>query len=113
MGGQQSTTGGTKVGDNCHPCFAFHAPFQQSQPSDPLGSPLPDTPVTKRKQRGIHDLTPPNGQNGRSDPVYSSRYGGLEKEPDSSSNSKRMTSNGDEEYEAKIHEGPVSAMRGD
>jgi hypothetical protein len=118
MGGQQSTihkgSSTNKDGSPCHPCFAFQAPFQQHA-SDPLGSPLPDTPLTKRKQqRGMYDQgggTTKNGQpsNGQSTPIYSSRYGGLEKEPDSRSSIKTDSSLSNEEYQAKIYEGPVSA----
>ena len=42
--------------------------------SDPMGSPLPDTPVFERKRReNVKEAL-------REDPIFSSKYGGLEKE---------------------------------
>jgi hypothetical protein len=71
MGAQQSS-GVKDDGDddnsnnNCHPCFLFKAPFgnRNNNSNDPLGSPLPDTPLSHRKKQR----------------EFSSQYGGLEKE---------------------------------
>ena len=72
MGSQQSS--GVKDDDedvdksnnNCHPCFLIKAPFgnRNKNSNDPLGSPLPDTPLSNRKKHR----------------EFSSQYGGLEKE---------------------------------
>jgi hypothetical protein len=72
MGAQQSS--GVKADDddddnsnnNCHQCFLFKAPFgnRNNKSNDPLGSPLPDTPLSHRKKQR----------------EFSSQYGGLEKE---------------------------------
>ena len=75
MGAQQSS-GVVDNGDdndksnsnnnNCHPCFLIKAPFgnRNKNSNDPLGSPLPDTPLSSRKKQR----------------EFSSQYGGLEKE---------------------------------
>jgi len=56
--------------------------------SDPMGSPLPDTPVFERKRRQA------TKERLRDDPIFSSKYGGLEKEvSDSRLNSTGNNSN--------------------
>ena len=56
------------------------APPPNSKPSsDPMGSPLPDTPVFVRKRREA------TKERLLDDPIFSSRYGGLEKEVSSES----------------------------
>jgi len=87
MGAQQSSVGK----DDCHPCFGLQAPFKRKVSSnDPLGSPLPDTPMSLRKKR-----------------EFSSRYGGLEKEASSAGGSSfiRNTSDGNKSRTADVHEG--------
>jgi len=83
MGAQQSSGGS----DGCHPCFAFRAPFKRYL-NDPLGSPLPDTPISKRKKRD-----------------FSSRYSGLEKEVSTAGQSSYYTSNANNSRAADVHEG--------
>lgn len=67
----------------CQPCFFFSPAAagnikslvtDSSSNSDPMGSPLPDTPVFERKRREATQ------QRLRDDPIFSSKYGGLEKE---------------------------------
>ena len=92
MGAQQSSVGK----DDCHPCFGLQAPFKRKVSSnDPLGSPLPDTPMSLRKKR-----------------EFSSRYGGLEKEASSAGGSSfiRNTSDGNKSRTADVHEGSVRDM---
>ena len=85
MGAQQSSGGS----DRCHPCFTFRAPFKRYL-NDPLGSPLPDTPISKRKKRD-----------------FSSRYSGLEKEVSTAGQSSYYTSNANNSRTADVHEGSV------
>ena len=90
MGAQQSSA---ENGD-CHPCFAFNAPFKRNVNSnDPLGSPLPDTPMSQRKKR-----------------EFSSRYGGLEKEVSSVSAGKSSLHN--KSQTADFYEGAVRDLVG-
>jgi hypothetical protein len=112
MGSQQSTSGKSEA---CQPCFAFQAPFRQKygnhNNSDPLGSPVPDTPMAQRKQRE-------NGRrndNNKENPIFSSRYGGLEKEVDAASRRTNENTTKDtldmmaesQQFRAEIHEGQV------
>mmetsp|Transcript_23459 Transcript_23459/g.55251 ORF Transcript_23459/g.55251 Transcript_23459/m.55251 type:complete len:432 (+) Transcript_23459:280-1575(+) len=61
MGAQQSAD----AKDDCDPCLGIQAPFKRNgKSSDPLGSPLPNTPISRRRRKQ----------------EFSSRYGGLEKE---------------------------------
>jgi len=81
MGAQHSSD---EKGD-CQ-CFALKSPFKRNINShDPLGSPLPDTPISQRKKR-----------------EFSSRYGGLEKEVSSVKNS---ISGENKSRIANVHEG--------
>jgi hypothetical protein len=89
MGAQQSSGGN----NDC--CFAFQAPFKRNTNSnDPLGSPLPDTPVSRRKRQ-----------------EFSSRYGGLEKEVSAASQSSFYTSNANTSRTANVFEGAVRDLK--
>ena len=95
----------------CQPClFFFNSPFARDRGdggtararkgrNDHLGSPLPDTPVAVRQQRKQAAAKVAGGSrnNGigsqRDNPVFSSKYGGLEKEVSSSSSSARAGKN--------------------
>jgi hypothetical protein len=108
MGGKQSTINDTaKDGDgDCQRCFLFNAPFRSS---DAIGSPLPETPVMKRNMRkqamqeaAIGDL--------RTDPVFSSKYFGLEKEVFHQSSYK--VDDPAEVHRAEVYEGKVSLNHG-
>jgi hypothetical protein len=95
MGGQQSSLirNDSDVQD-CQPCFFVKAPFRSN---DPIGSPLPDTPIAARHRKQAV-------KNELKNTVYSSRYVGLEKEvvPNGSADSL----NG--RHQAEVHEGKVS-----
>ena len=82
MGAQQSSGGN----DDCQPCLGVGAPFRRKA-NDPLGSPMPDTPVSSRRKR--REL---------------SRYGGLEKEVSPAS---FYGSNAHTSQTANVHEGSV------
>lgn len=95
MGGAQSSLGNGAEHGVCGPCFA-KAPFARS--ADPIGSPMPETPVhARRKKFAVEDAM--RGQD-RNNPVYSSKYSGLEKEVEPK---KKESGN-----LAQIHEGKVS-----
>lgn len=100
MGSQQSrNTNGADIdhdddggGNPCRPCFFFNSPVAGSKNGkktktsyDPLGSPVPDTPVTARQRKQARQNGIAQGQS--KDPVFSSRYGGLEKEVSTASSS--------------------------
>ena len=73
MGAQQSAD----ADEDCRPCFGIETPFKRNAKlNDPLGSPLPDIPASRRKQR-----------------EFSSRYDGLEKETSSASNMNSLYGN--------------------
>ena len=75
MGGAQSSTGHGAEDSVCGPCFA-KAPFARS--IDPIGSPMPETPLhSRRKKFAVEDAM--LGEN-RNNPIFSSKYSGLEKE---------------------------------
>ena len=87
MGAQQSSDNN----DDCRPCFAFPSVFKRNANlNDPLGSPLPDTPVSRRKRR-----------------QFSSRYDGLEKEVSASSQTAFYELNPNGSQPADVHEGLV------
>lgn len=87
MGAQQSSGGN----DDCQPCLGIGAPFRRKS-SDPLGSPMPDTPISSRRKRR----------------EFSSRYGGLEKEVSTATQSSfYSSSNGNNSQAANVHEGSV------
>jgi hypothetical protein len=99
MGGGQSTKirEESEASDKgaCLPCLPFQAPFARS--SDPIGSPMPETPLhTRRKQHLVEDAIL---EKNRHNQVFSSKYGGLEKEVEENGNG-----NGNM---AQIHEGKV------
>lgn len=82
MGGGQSSLirDGSDASNhgNCLPCLPFKPNFPQAN-NDPIGSPLPDTPVhAKRKQHAVQDAL--REENLLKTQVFSSKYGGLEKE---------------------------------
>lgn len=97
MGGKQSQP--VNGGSECQPCF-FFSPGKAT--SDPIGSPIPDTPVTARKnQRNMKEIVI------RDKPLFSSRYHGLEKEKSSASmNGRGIGLSGTlMSEEATVHEG--------
>ena len=88
MGAQQSSGSND---DDCRPCFAFPSVFRRRDNSnDLLGSPLPDTPVSRRKRR-----------------EFSSRYDGLEKEVSAFSQTAFYALNTNGSQAADVHEGLV------
>ena len=90
MGNQQSSGGN----DDCQTCFALPSPFKRNgNSSDPLGSPLPDTPLVRRNKR-----------------EFSSQYDGLEKELSANSQSSFYISNLYNSRQADVHEGSVCNM---
>lgn len=96
-----------KDGDgDCQRCFLFNAPFRSS---DPIGSPLPESPVVKRNMRNQAMQEAVNGDR-KTDPAFSSKYFGLEKEVFHQSSSK--LDDPQEEHRAEVHEGKVSLNQG-
>eukprot|EP00980_Cylindrotheca_fusiformis_P004814 scaffold1028_cov135-Cylindrotheca_fusiformis.AAC.24 len=74
MGGGQSRSNDDE-GGKCKPCFLFNSPLSSN---DPFGSPLPETPVAVRRKR--NDAIEIWREQRKSDPAYSSKYFGIEKE---------------------------------
>jgi tRNA A-37 threonylcarbamoyl transferase component Bud32 len=124
MGVQQSrqTNGSSQNGggarkdehQDCVPCF-FLGSFSKHLPgraSDPIGTPLPETPLFQRKRR----QQAVKAAMQKDDPVFSSKYGGLEKEtatmfpPQNSMNRAKFQEEPEEEVAdpegAQVHEGP-------
>ena len=104
MGGKQSNltrsdSDSSSVAE-CEPCFFFKAPFKSN---DPIGSPMPETPIHHREQRKQAIKTALRGDRGAA--VYSSKYIGLEKEIDYRSSSGEVH---EDEHRAEVHEGKVS-----
>jgi serine/threonine protein kinase len=99
MGGKQSQP--VNGGSECKPCF-FFSPVARP-PSDLIGSPIPDTPMFERKRRqNIQEAVIRDCD----DPLYSSRYEGLEKEESTMSFSGgRSSGTCLVEEEATVHEG--------
>lgn len=103
MGSQQSRPENQEEdggGETCQPCFLFDG-FSKglrsvAGKSDPIGTPLPDTPVYQRRRREQlqEALRKDNAQ-------FSSKYAGLEKEP-----SEKLNGSITEESCAQIYEGP-------
>jgi len=86
-------------GEACQPCFFFDGFSkglrQVAGKSDPIGTPLPDTPVYQRRRREkLQEALR------KDNPLYSSKYAGLEKEPSEHLNGIA------EEQDAQVHEGP-------
>lgn len=81
----------------CKPCFLFDSPLRSK---DAIGSPMPETPVVHRRKRdeAISALR----EERRTDPVYSSKYFGIEKEV---VEPKKQIKN---VRRAEVHEGEVS-----
>jgi tRNA A-37 threonylcarbamoyl transferase component Bud32 len=126
MGGQQSrqtncngngTQNGARKDENadCVPCF-FLGYFSKHLPgraSDPIGTPLPETPLFQRKRR---QQAVKAAMQKDDDPVFSSKYCGLEKEtakmfpPGTMQNGSRPPFEAQEEViepeSAQVHEGP-------
>jgi serine/threonine protein kinase len=65
--------------DECKPCFFLGGHRRRDAALDAIGSPLPDTPLMERRRREDVKKAVRHGI-----PIFSSRYGGLEKEPSSS-----------------------------
>lgn len=97
MGGTQSSSGHDIDDEQCTPCFT-KAPFARSARSvDPMGSPMPSTPIdARRKKFAVEDAM--LGQN-VNHPVFSSRYSGLEKEVEPT---KKENGCGAQIYEGKV-----------
>lgn len=138
MGSQQSLAAikGSKAEDDdndngnqpCQPCFFFQAPFsktsgQHKKEYDPLGSPLPDTPMAVKRKKSHNGNGNGGGGGGqrKTNPVYSSQYGGLEKEvSDNNATTKNINSRPsmdtldaldeqeNNQYAAEVYEGKVS-----
>jgi hypothetical protein len=87
MGAQQSTT------TTSQPCFFFQSPFKGKNSNDLLGSPVPDTPMAHRKQRekALRSEFSQNKNNRNNNPIFSSRYNGLEKEDNTTSLEKQLS----------------------
>jgi tRNA A-37 threonylcarbamoyl transferase component Bud32 len=119
MGGQQSRqtngngaqNGGRKEEQaDCVPCFFlgyFSKHLPGSRASDPIGTPLPETPLFQRKRR---QQAVKAAMQKDEDPVFSSKYCGLEKEKvmqnGSRSPFKEEEEVGMEPEGAEVHEGP-------
>jgi serine/threonine protein kinase len=125
MGGQQSRqTNGNGSSQNgarkdehaeCVPCFFlgyFSKHLPGSRASDPIGTPLPETPLFQRKRR---QQAVKAAMQKDEDPVFSSKYCGLEKEtstmfpPPSNSRGQNRSSFDEMRAEpagAQVHEGP-------
>ena len=84
---------------DCVPCFLFRSPFRSN---DPIGSPMPETPVQQRKRHQAIKKALTGDQ--RNAPAFSSKYMGLEKEVDVS---KSNIEDQDNECRAEVHEGKV------
>ena len=99
MGGEQSSLirseSDASEDGACQPCFLFKAPFSRS--NDAIGSPMPETPLDQRRQQKAvkNALRKAN----RNNPVFSSKYLGLEKEVVAQSEGAKRV--------AEIHEGKV------
>lgn len=86
----------------CHACFPFQAPFAKSSNHnhDPIGSPMPETPIhARRKQHAIEGAILEETTGSKGKPVFSSKYSGLEKEVETSEHGNSNM--------AQIHEGKV------
>jgi hypothetical protein len=106
MGGKQSNlnrSGSDASEGDCQPCFFFRAPFRSE---DPIGSPMPETPVQHRSKRIEAVKNALRGEK-RDNPVFSSKYLGLEKEVDYRSKSS-LDGSSESECQAEVHEGKVS-----
>ena len=100
----ESSSDKSKDGEDCEPCFLFRKPFKGSE--DPIGSPLPDTPVNQRRKKAIDQV---RGINRRDDTIFSSKYVGLEKEVVNPS--QRSLEEPAGVHHAEVHEGKVREMR--
>lgn len=106
MGGGQSNLNRANSDDeefgDCQPCFLFKSPLRLS--NDPIGSPMPDTPVIDRRKRD--EAISAYCTERRTNPIYSSKYFGLEKEVLQDPNAPKEES----EFRAEVYEGKVSAF---
>lgn len=95
MGSQQSRD------SDCQPCFFLDhfgkALRKAGNSDDPMGTPLPDTPLFQRKKRAQVQRAMRN-----KDPVFSSKYGGLEKE----TSAEMFIPPQQQKEESIVHEGP-------
>ncbi|CAJ1897484.1 unnamed protein product [Cylindrotheca closterium] len=102
MGGGQSHDN-WEDDDNgvCKPCFLFKAPMSRSKRSDPMGTPMPETPIVDRRKRDAAAAKIQESK--KTDPVFSSQYFGIEKEvdPKNPKNSAKNNPSG----RAIVHEG--------
>ena len=80
----------------CNPCFFFKSPLRSK---DPIGSPMPDTPLHHRRKRNEYLL-----EERRNNPIFSSKYLGLEKEVEPP-----VELSKENEYMADVYEGKVSS----
>jgi len=115
MGGKQSQPVDDDNDDDgnnnnkCQPCFLFNPSAasggiqnlvtggSSNKESDAMGSPLPDTPVFERKRReNVQERL-------REDPIFSSKYDGLEKEELMSSDSSAGRLGGSGLFLAPLH----------
>ena len=101
MGGNQSSLirqdSDASERDDCLPCFFLKAPFKASD--DPIGSPMPDTPLDqRRKKTAVKNAL---RHEHRNNPIFSSKYNGLEKE---------VISQEEKLNQAEIHEGAVRSL---
>ena len=79
----------------CSSCFFLTSPLRSK---DPIGSPMPDTPLHLRRKRNEYLL-----QDRRDNPIFSSKYLGLEKEVEPI-----VELSKENEYKADVYEGKVS-----
>jgi tRNA A-37 threonylcarbamoyl transferase component Bud32 len=125
MGGQQSRqTNGNGNGaqngarkdkqEDCVPCFFlgyFSKHLPGSRASDPIGTPLPETPMFQRKRRQEAVMA---AMQKDEDPVFSSKYCGLEKETAKMFPPSAMQNGSTSSFQevviepegAQVHEGP-------
>ena len=108
MGGKQSnlnrTDSDASSTGECEPCFLFRSPFRSN---DPIGSPMPETPVHHRQKRNQAIKNALRGDQ-KNSPAFSSKYIGLEKEVDY--RSKSSLEDQENECRAEVHEGKVSTF---
>lgn len=98
MGGTQSSSRHDAEDEPCGPCFT-KAPFARptTRSIDTIGSPMPSTPIdARRKKFAVEDAMLGQTVN---NPIFSSRYGGLEKEVEPT---KKENGNGAQIYQGKV-----------
>ena len=92
------------------PCFFFQSPFKGKNSNDLLGSPVPDTPMAHRKQREKALRSELSQNRNSNNPIFSSRYNGLEKEDTTNNNNnnngllgKKQSSSSSQKQQKKKH----------